>query len=59
VSSNTFVSSVIPNSGKQHDPEDEPVVASLDPDYFDFDREFLSNPSGALTHSVPVLRIQR
>lgn len=25
----------------QHDPEDEPVVASLDPDYFDFDRKFL------------------
>lgn len=23
----------------QHDPEDEPGVASLDPDYFDFDRE--------------------
>lgn len=49
---NMFISSVIFNSAKQHDPEDEPVVASLDPDYFDFDRKFLSNLSGALTHSV-------
>ncbi len=23
----------------QHDPDDEPVVSSLDPDYFDFDGE--------------------
>ena len=23
----------------QHDPEDEPVVASLEPDYFEFDSE--------------------
>lgn len=42
-------SSITSNSCKQHDPEDEPVVASLDPDYFDFDREFLSNLSGVLT----------
>jgi hypothetical protein len=45
-----FISSVISNSAKQHDPEDEPVVASLDPDYFDFDRKFLSNlPVRSLT----------
>lgn len=25
----------------QHDPEDEPVVASLDPEYFEFDSEFM------------------
>lgn len=25
----------------QHDPEDEPVVASLDPEYFEFDSELL------------------
>jgi hypothetical protein len=25
----------------QHDPEDEPVVASLDPEYFEFDSEFI------------------
>jgi hypothetical protein len=24
----------------QHDPDDEPSIASLDPDYFDFDREY-------------------
>ena len=23
----------------QHDPEDEPSLVSLDPDYFEFDRE--------------------
>ena len=26
-----------PLISSQHDPDDEPVVSSLDPDYFDFD----------------------
>ena len=26
----------------QHDPDDEPFVAPLDPEYFDFDRMYLS-----------------
>jgi len=44
VSSNVFSCTTTPTSCEQHDPEDEPVVASLDPDYFDFDRKFLLFP---------------
>lgn len=34
----------------QHDPEDEPVVASLDPEYFEFDSElFLSSCVSSLS----------
>lgn len=41
VSSNVSSCTTTPTPCEQHDPEDEPVVASLDPDYFDFDRKFL------------------
>lgn len=34
----------------QHDPEDEPVVAALEPDYFEFDSELGPSPPS----SVPV-----
>ena len=38
----------------QHDPEDEPVVASLAPDYFEFDSEHDLSPGFITASSCPI-----
>lgn len=44
----------------QHDPEDEPVVVSLDPEYFEFDSElFLRFRALALSHPEPLIAVHK
>lgn len=44
----------------QHDPEDEPVVASLDPEYFEFDSKAFHGPAfSPLSHIVPPIAVHK